>query len=180
MKRVTAAMLVGAVAALVSVSQARAQYIFLGGGLSIPVSDFKAYAKSGWLATGGVGVDIGDKGLWVEAEGYYGSNKHKAPDTGDKTNILAGFAALGYSFTPDAKVSPYVVGGVGFLRHQFDPAVGNNSAETKFAYNGGVGIGYNASSSIHLWVEGRFMGASSTKLIPINAGISIQLGKKKM
>ena len=61
------------------------------------MSDFKKVdgAKTGWLATGGVGVDVGKKGAWVEAEGYYGSNKHKQgagvppAGPGEKTDVIA-------------------------------------------------------------------------------------------
>jgi len=168
-------------AAVAMPATAKAQYVFLGGGASIPNGDFKDEAKTGWMAQAGVGYDIAAvKGLWVEAEGFYGSNKHKAPDDGDKTNLFAGIAALGYSFTPDSKVSPYVLAGAGILNHKFVPATGTSESESKFAYSGAVGIGYNASSSVHVWLEGRVLGSKSSRVIPISLGFTYNFSKKAM
>ena len=161
-------------------SAANAQYVFAGGGISIANGDFKDYAKTGWMAQAGVGFDITKvKGLFVEAEAFYGSNKHSDVD-GDKTNLFAGIAALGYSFMPDKKVSPYVIAGAGILNHKFVPATGTSESESKFAYSGALGIGYNASSTLHLWLEGRVLGAEGSRVIPIMAGFSLNFGKKSM
>ena len=177
MKRGTIACL--AILMVAGVSAANAQYVFVGGGASIPNGDFKDEAKTGWMAQAGVGFDIAKvKGLWVEAEGFYGSNKHKGEDA--KTNLFAGIAALGYSFMADKKVSPYVVGGVGILNHKFVPATGTSESESKFAYSGGVGIGYNASSSVHIWLEGRVLGSKSSRVIPISLGFTYNFAKSKM
>lgn len=178
MKRLTAAMMVGAVAVLVTASVSQAQaYVFFGGGASIPAGDFKDFAKTGWMAQAGIGVDIGDKGLFVEAEGFYGSNKHKAPAVDEKTNLFAGLGAVGYSFMPEKKVHPYILGGAGFMRHQFDPGAGASVSETKFAYTGAAGISFQAGSKLNIWVEGRFLGTSDTKVIPIMAGLTINFGQ---
>lgn len=177
MKRLTAAMMAGAVAVLVTASASQAQYVFLGGGASIPMGDFKDFAKTGWMAQAGLGADIGDKGLFIEAEGFYGKNKHKAPDDGDATNIIAGLAAVGYTFMQEKSVRPYVLGGAGFLMHQFDPAVGDNETETKFAYTGAVGLGFRAGAKVNIWLEARFLGTADTKVLPIMAGLTINFGK---
>ena len=87
MKRLGSALLAGAVAVLVSAAPAGAQYIFLGGGATLPMGDYKDFAKTGWIATAGVGFDVGSRGLWVEGQGYYGSNKHD-DGSGDKTDLL--------------------------------------------------------------------------------------------
>ena len=176
MRRLTAAMMVGAVAVLVTASASQAQYVFLGGGVSIPMSDFKDIAKTGWMATAGLGYDIGTSGLFVEAEGFYGSNKHKAPSDDDKTNLLVGLGALGYSFMPEKSVRPYVLAGVGFLRHQFDPATGDNESSTDFAYSGAVGLSFKAGAKLNLWLEARYLGGDP-KLLPILAGLTINFGQ---
>jgi opacity protein-like surface antigen len=172
MKRLTAATLVGAVAVLVTASQARAQYVFLGGGANIPVSDFKETNKTGWIATGGIGLDIGDKGLWVEAEGWYGSNKAKSSTVGAKVDLWSALAAVGYTFMPAKSASPYVLGGVGVL--------GVKHGDTKFAYSGALGLSFKAGTSLHIFVEGRWLATEHAKMIPLTAGVSIQLGKKSM
>lgn len=170
-----------AVLMLAGASVANAQYVYVAGGASIPNGDFKDEAKTGWMAQAGFGYDIAKvKGLFVEAEGFYGSNKHKAPEDGDKTNLFAGIAALGYSFMADKKVSPYVLGGVGILNHKFVPATGTSESESKFAYSGAVGIGYNASSTLHVWLEGRVLGSKSSRVIPVSLGFTFNFAKKKM
>ena len=179
MKRLTGAFVLGALAVILSTSPAKAQYVFLGAGAGIPTGDFKTYAKTGFLATGGVGFDIGDKGLWAEAEGYWGTFTHKAAFPDEKTNIIAGIAALGYSFMTEKSVSPYLTGGLGFQSHQFkdDANSANNETETKLGYTGAAGLGFKVGSKAHLWVEGRFLGSSSSKMLAALAGFSVQVGK---
>lgn len=180
MKRMTGALALGAVAVLLAATPARAQYVFLGGGLTKPIGDFKNIdlAKTGWMVQGGVGTDIGDKGLWAELEGYYGSNKHSAP-AGDKTNLIIGMAALGYSFMSDKSVSPYVTGGLGIQAHQFksESIPADNGTSTSLGYTGAVGLGFKAGAKAHLWVEGRFLGSKDSKVLAAFAGFTIQVGK---
>jgi hypothetical protein len=182
MKRLTAATLVGAVAVLVTASSSQAQYVFLGGGATIPMSEYKDFAKTGWMATAGVGTDIGDKGLWVEAQGYYGSNKHKAPATDEKTDLLGGFGAVGYSFMPGKSVRPWVMGGVGFLSHRFKDSTtpANNESESSFAWEAGAGLGFKAGAKANIWVGGQYMSGTSnisgTKFLALLAGVTINFG----
>jgi len=177
MKRLTGAFVVGALAVILSASPAKAQYVFLGAGASIPTGDFKTYAKTGFIAQGGIGFDIGDKGLWAEAEGYWGTNTHKAAFPNEKTNIIAGMAALGYSFMTEKSVSPYLTGGLGFQSHMFKDEANsaNNDTETKLGYTGAAGLGFKVGTKAHLWVEGRFLGSSSSKMIAAFGGFTIQL-----
>jgi opacity protein-like surface antigen len=159
-------------------AKADAQYVFLGGGATIAMGDFKDYAKTGWLATGGVGYDVTSK-VWVEAEAYYGQNSH-SDVAGDKTKLLGFIGAVGYSFSPDKKVSPYVTAGAGMLQHKYVPATGDSESDSKFAYTGAAGIGFNLNETVHLWIEGRFLGRKDTQLIPIMAGFTFSFGKSSM
>ena len=174
MKRFAVPMLLGALAISAGASRAEAQYFFIGGGPTFPMSDFNTYAKMGYILQAGFGADIGTKGLFAEAEFWYGSNKHDDVD-GDKTNIMSGFGALGYSFMPTKKVSPYILGGAGFLSHRFrsesDP--GDNSNSSDFAYTGAFGVSFTLSPKAKFWVEGRYIGAEGTKLVPVTAGFLI-------
>ena len=70
------------------------------------------------------------------------------------------------------KTTPYVAAGVGVL--------GVKHGSTKFAYTGAVGVSHQATETVHVWLEGRWMAASDLKMIPITAGLSITFGKKKM
>jgi hypothetical protein len=174
MKRLASAMMVGAVAVLLGASPARAQYIYVAGGLNIPVSDFKLEHKTGWIASAGLGADIGKKGLWVEAEGWYGSNKAKET-TDTKVDVWSALGAIGYDFMPDKSWSPYILGGAGVL--------GIKHGETGFAYTGAFGVGFKAGGSAHIFLEGRWLagtGDAEIKMIPITAGVSFNFGKKKM
>lgn len=138
------------------------------------MSDYSDFAKSGWMAQAGIGIDIGTKGLWADVEGFYGSNDHD-DGSGDKTNLLGGLAVLGYSISPQSNVSPYLLGGLGFTRHTFDPATGSNVSSTDFAYTGGAGLGFRVSPKVLFYVEGRYMGGD-TQWVPIMAGITINFG----
>lgn len=163
-----------AVLVLAGASAANAQYVFVGGGANLPIGDFKdAGAKTGWIAQAGVGMDIGSKGLWVEAEGWFGKTSYS---TGSgKTDLMAGIGAVGYTFMPAKKMSPYVVAGAGFLR-----AKSAGVSSTKFAYTGGGGLGFKLNPTMTFWVEGRLLGSSEAKMIPINAGFTFNFGKKSM
>ena len=174
MKRFAVPMLLGALAISAGASRAEAQNFFLGGGVTMPQGDFNTYAKMGYILTAGFGVDIGTKGLFAEAEFWYGSNKHDDVP-GDKTNIMSGFGALGYSFMPTKKVSPYILGGAGFLSHGFrsESVPADNETETKFAYTGALGLTFAISPKAKFWVEGRYIGSDFTKLIPLTAGFVI-------
>jgi opacity protein-like surface antigen len=187
MKRFGSAMLVGVVAVLVASAPAQAQYIFAGLGASKPMGSFNDVAKTGWMFTGGIGADIGDKGLWIEGEGYYGSNDRKVE--GDKTNTFAFIGALGYSFKPEAKISPYVTGGVGIVASQYKTEAGGSlggGTEKGFGYTGAVGVGFKAGSKLTFWLEGRLLGSTGdhgppgafdakSQVITLGGGLSIAL-----
>jgi hypothetical protein len=115
------AIVAGTIAVLLA-APASAQYVFLGGGLGIPAGEFKDDgAKSGWLATAGVGMDIGSKGLWAELQAYLGNNKYEG-DGDDKLRTLQGMVALGYSFMREKSVSPWVTAGRGCSTTTTTPA----------------------------------------------------------
>lgn len=172
-------MVLGALAMTAISSRAEAQaYVFFGGGATFPTGDYGTYAKTGWMAQGGLGIDIGSKGLFLEGEGFFGTNKHEATTTNDKTNIIAFMGALGYSFgADDAKISPYVLAGAGVLAHQFrteGPAL--EDTETKFGYTGAAGLSFRLSSTGRFWIEGRYIGSDGTAVIPLMVGVSIHFG----
>jgi opacity protein-like surface antigen len=178
MKRLCGSIVVGALVALAAATPAQAQskFIFFGGGVSLPMSDFKDVdnAKTGWIAQAGIGMDIGSKGLWADLEGFFGSNKVDDA-SGDKFNTIGGLAVLGYSFSTTAKVSPYLLGGLGFVRNRFAPEVGEADSQTNFAYTGGAGLGFRFSPTALFYVEGRYIGGD-TQFLPIMAGLSFSFG----
>lgn len=180
MRRFAVPMVLGALAMTAVTSRAEAQNVFFGGGLSVPLGEFKDYAKTGWLLQGGIGFDIGSSGVFAEAEGFFGSNGHK--DTGnfkEKTNIIAFMAALGKSFGgADAKVSPYVLAGAGIVGHQFrsDDEDAVEGTENKFGFTGAAGLAFRLNEKAKFWVEARVISSSGTSVIPLLAGVLIELG----
>lgn len=178
MKRWTATLTAATVAGLLAAAPASAQYLFLGGGATIPTGEFKDdNAKTGWIATGGVGFDIGTRGLWAELQGYFGNNSYEGTG-GDKLQTLQGMAALGYSFTPEKSVTPWVMAGAGFLNHKYKPGSTGSpeSSETKFAWEGGAGLTFTAGSRAKLWIGGQYTNSSYVHTIGVLAGVSIAVG----
>lgn len=179
MRRFVVPMVLGALAMTAASSRAEAQaYVFFGGGATIPTGDYGTYAKTGWMAQAGLGVDIGSKGAFLEAEGFFGSNKHETTISNDKTNIIAFMGALGYGFgAKDAKVSPYVLAGAGLLAHQFrTDGADVEGTETKFGYTGAAGLSFKLGATAKFWVEGRYIGSSGTAVIPVMVGVTINFG----
>jgi opacity protein-like surface antigen len=167
----------GTIAVLLA-APASAQYVFLGGGLGIPAGEFKDDgAKSGWLATAGVGMDIGSKGLWAELQAYLGNNKYEG-DGGDKLRTLQGMVALGYSFMREKSLSPWVMAGAGLLNHDYDPGSTGEEAgsETKFAWEAGAGLAFALSPKLRIWLGGQYTGSSYVNTIGVLGGVSIALG----
>ncbi len=163
---------------LAGASAANAQYVFVGGGASIPIGDFKdAGGKTGWAVQTGVGYDIGSKGLFVEAEGFYGS--HGYSDSDAKTKPLTVLGAVGYSFMPGKKVSPYVIAGAGIMSVK-NSVGGESHTESEFAYSGAAGLGFNLNPTVHMWIEGRLLGTKDAKMIPVMLGFTFNFGKKSM
>ncbi len=181
MRRILRAALVGAVAATLVSTAAQAQsaaWIWAGGGATVPIGDYGDYAKTGWMATAGVGVPIGEQGLSVGGEFLYGSNKHD-DTSGDKTNLLGALAGLSYRVGDPAKPGVYFMGMAGALNHQYKPGSTSESSdnEWKFAFGGGAGLDFPVGK-VSIWVEGRILSRSDTKFIPIMAGVLIPIGSK--
>jgi len=183
MKRFALPTVLAAVAALSVTSPAGAQYIFFGGGPTIPSGEFGDYAKTGYTFMAGFGADIGKKGLFIEAEIGRGSNSHE--NTGnakEKTNVITAFGALGYSFgAVEKKVRPYLLAGAGLVAHQFrtdagPPASDAEGTESKFGATGAGGISIKLNEKASFWLEGRYIGSSGTNLMAALFGLTINFG----
>jgi hypothetical protein len=167
-------------------TQASAQGVFLGAGATIPMGDYGDYAKTGWAVDAGVTFPIGENGLFVFADGMYGSNSHSDHD-GDKTNLIGGFGGVEYAFSEPGEAGPFVFGQVGFLRHGFksDEHPDDDESDMGLAFGGGAGYGFPVGG-MNAFVLGRFIqgryGASdgfeawTTTFVGVMAGVSIPLG----
>jgi len=176
-----------AIIALAAPLTVDAQTLYIAGGATIPTGDFGNYAKTGWMAAGGVVFnDIGTAGLGLGVEGFYGENKHKSDDVdpgfdyGDsKTNPYGIMGIAVYNFDTGGSILPYVFGGLGWMAHKYtaDPlGVDVNETFSGFGYQLGVGVGFDLSESIELFGEGRYMGGSGdvsdTKFFGVFAGLA--------
>lgn len=157
--------------------------VFLGGGVTVPMSDYKEYAKTGWLGAGGLVWNLGDQGAFIWGEGFYGSNKHKAPDDDEKTNVYGADLGIGYRFGDADRTGVYVAGLAGLLVHQYKPATGSSSSDSGFLYGGALGVDVPAGG-LNVWFEGRVMispikdegETSNTAFFGIVAGVSFPIG----
>jgi len=165
-----------------------AQTLYIAGGATFPTSEFGDYAKTGWMAAGGVVFnDIGTAGLGLGVEGFYGENKHNSEDTGtslgdSKTNPYGIMGIAVYNFDTGGSIQPYLFGGAGWMAHKYTGNIlGVDISETGsgFGYQFGVGVGFDLSESIQLFGEGRYMGGtgdvSDTKFFGLFAGLAFGL-----
>lgn len=159
-----------AAALVLGTSSASAQF-FVGGYATMPQSDFKDLAKTGWMAAAGVKAFASEDGrfsLWVE--GDYGSNKHD-DDSGDKTNIMMGLATPSYDLTTGGSATPYLLGSVGYLNHQYKPETGDSENSGSLVFGGGIGVYFGK-----VWVDGRYMTSSkdgfNTSFLMIGGGVT--------
>ena len=145
-------------------------------------------AESGWVGVAGVLFPVGEGGLNVGVEGFYGQNNHMdASGTkidGDKTNPYGAMAILEYDIGSGDGIGAYIFGGAGLLIHKCstdgngcadDDSAGGTS-DSNFGYEAGAGVGIPVGGSTSIWVEGRYMGASGTNIFGILAGLGFGIG----
>ncbi|NDH62918.1 MAG: P44/Msp2 family outer membrane protein [Alphaproteobacteria bacterium] len=134
--------------------------------------------QTGWMAGGVIGYDF--VGPRVELEGVYRQNT-----TGINAIGVGGFSSqigqlgilanLLYDFMPASVITPYIGAGagIGFVD-------GTSSlSSTVFAYQGMVGLAWNADSNIRVSLDGRYYGTSNPTLNSsswTNNNFSVMLG----
>ena len=157
---------------LVAVSGAAAQSVRfgLGGGLSIPLSDYKDSDNTGWHVLGKVDIGIPLTPLGVRVDGMYSQTSQKAPLTGN-TKLAGGTVNLVWHIpTTLPGLKPYVLGGGGL--YNFNPGSGSTS---KFTWTAGFGTSIGVGP-IHAFAEARYISVQLTpthlKFVPLTAGLS--------
>jgi hypothetical protein len=168
---------VGAVAllSLCAPTPGQAQSVWFGGGGSFPVSDYGDYAKTGLLLIGGVSVPVGQEGLSVFGEGFFGQNGHSDFD-GDKTNPYGFMGGVTLDLGTEDQGGVYFFGEAGILFHKF--ASDTFEGETSSGFGYGAGAGYWVPlGGVSGWIEGRAMNASiegsKTSFVAVLVGVSI-------
>lgn len=143
-----------ALAGFLAFATPAAAQLYVQAGATIPTSDFGDFADTGWMGLAGYMIPLGEGNIFIGPEVFYGSNGHS--DSDDKTNLLGANGAIGITFGDGESVTPYFMGILGILAHQFSPETGDNETETGVSFGGAAGLGIGE----RFFVEGRFTTAS--------------------
>ncbi len=172
---------------MLSAPAARAQgaEFSLGGGASIPLSDYGDIAKTGFNGMVAVSFAPSSFPLGIQIDGMYQRLKFEDVVPGGRSSqILQGTGNLIYKFktSEESTFRPYLIGGVGIYNFKAvsgddvaGPGVGNSgNTGTDFGLNGGAGFDFKAGA-VGLFLEGRFHNVftdgSDAKFIPITVGV---------
>jgi hypothetical protein len=166
-------------ALLVSAGPVSAQGIkfMLGGGLTVPVSDYKNVvgAQNGWMGMLGAAVSFPVIPIGVRIEGLFGQNQHTGTTT-DKTLLYGGAASVLFKFGIPGPLSPYIIGSAGYLDHHYSPGDTGDPSEDQWKPVFGGGAGFSLSLAvIGVFVEGRYLSRSDTRFITAMGGLQIGL-----
>ncbi len=141
-------------------------YIGAQGGLNWLLNNQSYVMDTGWAAGGKVGYDF--VGPRFEVEGTYHSNNGNAvvifptgyANVRGRIEQVSVMGNLLYDFFPGATVTPYVGAGAGvaFVDANIQ---GCKLCLTMFAYQGILGLGYNATPALRIGVEGRYYGTTN-------------------
>jgi len=183
MKKLATALSLALLGLCVTSSSAAAQFVYVAGGPSFPMSDYGDYADAGFLLAGGVGIPLGENGLSAFGEGFYGQNNHTDASGGGKTNPWGLMGGVQYEFDLGGSLTPYVFGEAGIMWHKYTPDTGDGDSQSAFGYGGGVGVAFPLGGLMGA-VEGRLMNAAfdeagtsyNTMFGGILAGIGIPIG----
>ena len=155
------------------------QSVWFAVGPSFAVNDYADYANTGFLLSAGVAVPVGDQGLSVFGDAFFGQNSHDTD--GDKTNPYGVMGGVMLDLADEGEVGVYFFGQLGILWHKY----GTESTTFEGSTESALGIGAGAGVSVPLgsvtgFLEGRAMSASfddgNTAFIGTLAGISIPVG----
>jgi opacity protein-like surface antigen len=162
MKRMVLAVL--AVASVAGAGSLAAQGVRfgIGGGLLMPMGDYKDLDKAGFL----VGADgtywMAGNALGIRLDASYSQTSEKSGVPAHKVKMIGGLAEIVYAFlTPADQIRPYILGGVGMFNVKLVGS-GADTSETKVGFGGGAGLAFKVGSgSTRLFVEGRYTSVKS-------------------
>ena len=160
LKALTAVALASAFVATSAQAQKSMPVTFgVGGGVNLPLSNFKDVAKLGFQGTGMVGFAPANLPVGFRVDGSYQQNKYDdgfAAGAG-KWQTIYGTANVVYTFktAETSKIHPYLIAGGGVYNLKDKPDAGTSASITKFGVNGGAGFDM-AVGSAKVFIEGRF------------------------
>jgi hypothetical protein len=179
---VLGAVLMASVGPAPAVAQSSVKFS-LGGGLTLPLGDFGDLASTGWHGLAAVSFQPANFPVGFQVDGmFHRLGVDENFPLGDDVNnqIIQGTANAIYKFevSPDTKVRPYIIGGVGLYNNKLtgDDVPDDFGSETDFGINGGAGFDFQAGA-VALFLEGRFHNVFSdpdnTNFIPITVGVRL-------
>ena len=135
-------------------------YLGAGGGAEWSIgTNPNASTWTGWAVGGKAGYDF--VGPRLELEVGYGQLPTSANVPGTAINGKVGqltvMANLLYDFMPASTITPYIGAGAGIAFIDSNTSLGS----TQFAYQGMVGLAYNATDSLRFMLEGRYTGTTN-------------------
>ena len=142
-------------------------YIGAEGGLNWLLNNNSYVMDTGWAVGGKIGYDF--VGPRIEVEGMYHSNTGSGvvafPSGGfarvnGRIEQVSVMANLLYDFFPGATITPYVGAGAG-IAFVDSTIQGCSMCSTQFAYQGILGIGFNATQALRIGLEGRYYGTTN-------------------
>ncbi len=141
-------------------------YIGAQGGGNWLLNNQSYVMDTGWTAGGKVGYDFVCPR--VELEGMYHYNTGSAvvifptgyANVAGRMEQVSVMANVLYDFFPGATITPYIGGGAGvaFVDANIQ---GCKMCLTMFAYQGILGLGFNATPAMRIWLEGRYYGTTN-------------------
>jgi hypothetical protein len=171
---------------LMSASTAHAQgaEFSLGGGVSMPLSDFNDEVKTGWNGLAGISFVPTGWPVGIQVDGQYQQFKvdEDVVPNDLKDRLIVGTANIVYKFktSETSAIRPYLIGGGGVYNRKvtgdddLGGTVDTEGSTTKFGINAGAGFDFKAGS-VGLFVEGRFHNVffegSDLNFFPITAGL---------
>jgi opacity protein-like surface antigen len=137
-------------------------YVGAGGGLDWLLNSGPGNTSSstGWAVGGYAGYDF--VGPRVQLEGWYS----EVPLSPSRPGVFRNFSAYGnlsvmasllYDFMPASTITPYIGAGAGIAFVDNQAILGS----TQFAYQGILGVAYNATDQLRLNLEGRYFGTTN-------------------
>ena len=173
MKRVAASLVALITLAAGSLTAQQGVRLGIGGGLLMPLSDYKDADKVGFLVGADATYWLSAAPVGIRVEGDFSQTSHEN-GVGGRTTLCSGLVELVYAFSPKGpSVHPYLLGGVGYMLGKFETTVLGTGTQNKVVFGAGGGLAFKFGTSGTLFVEGRwqsFRSNPSLKMIPIRAG----------
>jgi len=126
---------------------------------------------------------IDENGLFVYADGLYGSNGHSDIE-GNSNSFLGAFAGVERSFAETGEGGPFVFGQLGFLKRNSKSEEFAEYRESEWGPAFGVGAGYEYPiGRLNGWVLGRYIQGQldgvdgNATFFGVVAGVSLPFGR---